>query len=405
MSHQDKPAPLGGPLFTRTTLVLLALAVFGFTVVGWRFAVGLGRSTDLSDGFPWGIWIAYDVVTGTALACGGYAMAILVYVFNKGRYHALVRPALLTSVLGYTLAALSVLIDVGRPWNAWNLMLPWRWNTNSVLLEVAICIMSYTVVLWIELAPAFLEGFQTSRSSLLRTLSGIAAPLEKALPFILALGLLLPTMHQSSLGSLLLLARTKVHPLWHTPLLPLLFLISVVGMGYAVVVLEGAISSLALRRKPETRMLGKIAQVLPALGAAWIVIRVADLALRGRLGLIFASGGLSVAFLLEIALMATASLLLLSGRGRELSMSEQFRAAILFLLAGVLYRFDAFLVAFNPGPQWHYFPSVPEILVTLGIIATEILGYVLIAKRFPIMTGLGGASGHANHPTYARGVA
>src|SRR5687767_11409029 len=214
--------PVGGKLVTRGYKVLLALGVVGILVILWRFAVGLGASTALSDGYPLGLWIALDVVTGTALACGGYAVALLVYIFNKGRYHPLVRPAILTSALGYTMAGLSVAIDLGRPWNMWKIPLFfWDWNLNSPLLEVALCIMAYVFVLWIELSPAFLQQFRGARQPWLKRSAERTQPIvEKSLMWVIALGMLLPTMHQSSLGALMLLAGPKLHPLWHTPLLP-----------------------------------------------------------------------------------------------------------------------------------------------------------------------------------------
>ena len=157
MSH-TKATPVGGPLMTPRTGWLLLIFLFALALAVWRFAVGLGPSTALSDGYPWGIWIAFDVVSGTALACGGYAMALLVYIFNKGRYHPLVRPALLTSALGYSVAAVGIIIDVGRPWLIWRIPVSVdKWNLDSALLEVALCVMSYVIVLWIELSPAFLE--------------------------------------------------------------------------------------------------------------------------------------------------------------------------------------------------------------------------------------------------------
>ncbi len=150
--------PVGGPIFTRGFRVLAGVFALGAVFILWRLFAGLGAVSALSDGYPWGLWIAFDVVTGTALACGGYAVALLVYILNKGRYHPLVRPAVLTSALGYTIAGLSVAIDVGRPWYIWKVPLfAWRWNLSSALLEVALCIMAYVVVLWIELAPAFFE--------------------------------------------------------------------------------------------------------------------------------------------------------------------------------------------------------------------------------------------------------
>src|SRR5215470_11282988 len=132
--------PVGGTIFTRPFKVLLLLFVASAVVIAWRFAAGIGPVTALSDGYPWGIWIAFDVVTGTAFACGGYAVALLVYILNRGRYHPLVRPAILTSALGYSIAGLSLVVDVGRPWNFWRVpVFFWQWNFDSALLEVALC--------------------------------------------------------------------------------------------------------------------------------------------------------------------------------------------------------------------------------------------------------------------------
>ena len=147
--------PMGGPLDTPLTRVLAGLFGLATLAIAWRLIAGLGATTALNDGYPLGLWIAFDVVTGTALACGGYAIALLVYILNKGRYHPLVRPAMLTSALGYSLAGVGVLLDVGRWWLIWKVPVYfWHWNFNSALLEIALCIMSYVVVLWIELAPA-----------------------------------------------------------------------------------------------------------------------------------------------------------------------------------------------------------------------------------------------------------
>src|SRR6476660_9167801 len=150
--------PIGGPIVTPLTRVLAGLFGLAALTIGWRLVTGLGATTALNDGYPLGLWIAFDVVTGTAIACGGYAVAILVYILNKGRYHPLVRPAILTSALGYSLAGFSVVIDIGRWWNVWKVPVYfWHWNFNSALLEVALCIMAYVVVLWLRLAPTFLE--------------------------------------------------------------------------------------------------------------------------------------------------------------------------------------------------------------------------------------------------------
>jgi len=384
----EQAQPLGGPLFTRPVRFLLALFAVGAVLILWRLAAGLGATTALSVGYPWGLWIAFDVVTGTALACGGYAMAILVYILNKGRYHPMVRPAILTSALGYTLAGISIGLDVGRPWLAWKVPLFfWNWNLHSALLEVALCIMTYTLVLWLELSPAFLERFREGPEGFLKRFSQKAYPIvDKSLIWIIALGMLLPTMHQSSLGSLMLLTGPKLHPLWQTPFLPLLFLISCIAMGYAAVVFESTLATIFFRRKPETEMLAGLSKaMLPVLGA-FFVLRIGDLAFRGKLALAFVPDRYAVAFWIETALVVL-PLLLLASAGQRRDAGNLFRAAMAMMLAGGLYRFNTYLVAYRPGEDVHYFPSVPEFLITLGLVALEIAGYIVIVKLFPIFSG------------------
>ncbi len=384
----ERAVPVGGPIVTPAFRWLLLVFGAGVIMAAWRFVAGLGPVTALSDGYPWGIWIAFDVVVGTALGCGGYAMAILVYIFNKGKYHPLVRPAVLTSALGYSLAAVAIIIDVGRYWHIWKLPFVWGWwNLSSALLEVALCVMAYVLVLWIEMSPVFLEKWKSGSPGFLRNLATSLSPIvDKALLWIIALGMLLPTMHQSSLGSVMLLAHNKLHPLWHTPLLPLHFLVSCIAMGYGVVVLEATLSSRAFKRRDETPMLASLGGVTSGLLFAFVAIRLVDLALRGRLGLVFTSGWLSFWFLLEMALFLVPAVLLVNTRSRA-RVGNLFRAAMLVVLAGSLYRFTTYLVAFNPGPGWSYFPAVPEMVVTFGIVAFEIMVYIVLVKRFPVLAG------------------
>jgi Ni/Fe-hydrogenase subunit HybB-like protein len=372
--------PIGGVLFTRAYKTLLAIGAIGIALIGWRFFAGLGASTALSDGYPLGLWIALDVVVGTALACGGYALALLVYIFNRGKYHPLVRPAILTSALGYSMAGLSVAIDLGRPWNMWKIPLFFRnWNLNSALLEVALCIMAYVGVLWVELSPAILARWRD------RPLVGrLLHILDKSLVWIIALGMLLPTMHQSSLGSLMLLAGPKLHPLWNTPLLPLLFLMTCLAMGYSIVVFESVFSATAFKRTPETPMLAMLQKLAVYGGIAFVALRFIDLVLRGRFSLMMQFDLYSIVFWIETILWLLPVMLI----ARNPDLGNLFRGAMCIALAGALYRFDTFLVAFQPGPGWHYFPSVAEMFISIGIIAIEIAIYIAAVKRFPILSGM-----------------
>ena len=390
---ETPPLALPRPrVMTRPFTLLLFFAAVAVALIAWRFVVGLGVSTAMNDGYPWGLWIAFDVVTGTAFACGGYALALLVYIFNKGKYHPLVRPAVVTSALGYSIAGLSVMIDVGRPWLAWKLPIKfWTWNLNSVLLEVALCIMAYTVVLWIELAPVFLEKFRDSGPAWLQTIANKSLPiLNKALIWILALGLVLPTMHQSSLGSLMMLAGPRLHALWFTAFLPLLYLLTCVAMGYAIVVIEASFSSAAFGHKVNVSLLRNIGRFAAGLVLAFAVLRFVDILVRGNAGYLAKLDLYGSMFWLEMVLFIAPAVWLLVQKNA--SLGALMRGAMLLAFAGGLYRFNTFLTAFNPGPGWHYFPNLTEQLITLGLVAGEVALYIAIVKNFPI---LGGSHEHA----------
>ena len=384
----ERSVALGGPVFTRTFKFLATLFVLGCALILWRLVAGLGATTAMNDGEPWGIWIAFDVVTGTALACGGYAMAILVYVLNRGKYHPLVRSAILTSALGYTMAGVSITLDVGRPWLIWKVPTYfWSWNFHSALLEVALCVMSYIFVLWIELSPAFFEKFAEGPEGGLKRFSKKILPvLDKSLIWIIALGMLLPTMHQSSLGSLVMLLSQKVYPLWQTPFLPLLFLTSCIAMGYAAVVFESTLSGIFFRRPRETAMLAGLGKAMLPILLFFLVLRFGDLAYHGKLPLLFVPNRFTLLFWIETVLFALPLVLLSSDRLRS-NAANLFRAAMSLMLAGGLYRFDAYLIAYRPGEDVHYFPSTQETLITLGLVALEILVYITFVKLFPILSG------------------
>lgn len=386
MSHSA--TAVGGPIMTRPFKLLLGLFGICALVILYRFAMGIGAVSGLTDGYPWGIWITIDVVTGTALACGGYAVAILVYVLNKGEYHPLVRSAVLTSALGYSVAGAAIAVDVGRPWFIWRIPIAFgKYNFSSALLEVALCVMAYIVVLWIELAPALLERWKDSPNpTTARRVRSITGMVDKALPWILALGLLLPTMHQSSLGTVMLIAGQRLHPLWNTAMVPLLFLISCIAMGYAAVVLESSLAATFFKRKRETKMLAGLTGAMQIVIGLFLVIRFVDLLIKGRLGMAFAANGYAAFFWLE-TIFFVAALVMVSQKVKARDGGHLFRTAMVIVAAGVLYRFGAYLIAFNPGDQWGYFPTVPEMLITIGMITTEVLLYIVIVKRFPILGG------------------
>ncbi len=375
-NHAHAPRPLGGSFLSPFTLLLGVLSAIAGVILVYRFINGLGAVTNLNDGYPWGIWIAYDVVVGSAFACGGYAMALLVYIFNKGQYHPLVRPALLASLFGYTLAGVSVIFDLGRWWNFWHIFWPGYAQVNSVMFEVAVCISAYVVVMWIEFAPAFLEKWG---------MKDVRQKLNKLLFFFIALGVLLPSMHQSSLGSLLVIFGQQIHPLWQSGwLLPVTYLLTAILLGFAVVIFEATLSSTGFKRPLETKVLTPLAKVMYLTLAAYVVLRVAEIVVRGALGTAFAATWQAFWFWIEMASFI-APLVILASEDARRNAGKLFISAVLLMLGGFLLRINGFLVGYMTGEGWSYFPSLAELMVTIGIIAFEILAYIYIVRNYPVL--------------------
>lgn len=368
------PAPLGGRLFTPFARVLAAFVVILVAILAVRFIRGIGAVSNLNDGYPWGIWIAWDVVIGSALGASGFTVAFVAYILNRGEYHPLVRPALLTALFGYAMAGLSVFFDIGRYWDFWHIFSPKYMQVNSVLFEVALCIMSYTVVLALEVSPMVLQRLGMNK---------LRKKFEKLLFVFIALGVLLPTMHQSSLGSMLMVFGPQIDPIYQTPALPVLFLTSTIGMGLAAVVVEGSLTSLALRRPFERDLLGGLVRVGRGIAFVFVIVRFVDLGARDLLPALFELRGLTLMFWIEIALFVSPIVLLGGRSGRR--PSRMFTAACLLALGGILYRIDAYLVAYHTGAGWNYFPSMGELMVTIGLVAFEILAFIIAIKVLPVL--------------------
>ncbi len=379
MTDSYEHAPIGGRLFTPTFIVLLALVGIAAIVVLQRLIFGLAAVTNLSDGYPWGIWIAIDLIIGTALGCGGFVTAFLVYILNRGQYHPMVRAALMTSLFGYSLGGLAVMFDLGRWWQGYNIMLPWLFNTNSVLLETALCIFCYILVLLVEFAPAFLERFGLRESR---------RRLNRVLFIFTGLGVLLPMMHQSSMGTVVILLGYKLSPLWQSQLLTVLFLVTAVTMGIGIVMFESLLSSVAFKRPFEMSILEGLAGIAASTVLAFLLLRIFDLfrlaawpaRLRGRRQVRCSSGSRC-----SLGAAAVALLMPKSGRGNPRNL---FLGSSAVLLNGALYRLNCYLVGYDPGNGWTYFPSIGEILVTLGIFAMHVVLYLIFVKHLPVLYAL-----------------
>jgi len=375
MSKHAPPAPLGGSYVTPMNVLMVMLMGIAGVVLIVRLIYGLGAVTNISDGYPFGIWIVYDVMVGSAFACGGYSVALLVYIFNRGEYHPLVRPALLGSLFGYTLAGASVIIDLGRYWNTWHIFTPPWAQINSVMFEVAVCISLYIAIMWIEFTPVFLEKFMKK---------DMKQKLSKWMFLFIALGALLPSMHQSSLGSLLIVFGTQINPLWQTLLLPPIYLLTAITVGYAIVIFESTISALGFKRPFELDLLSRLSKVMWGILVVYLVMRFGDLIWRGALSEAFKPNLVSLMFWLENAFFLVPAVILASESNRHRP-SHLFLSAVCMMAGTFLLRINSFLVGYDTGTGWHYFPALSEILLTVGIIAVEILGYIVLVRWLPVL--------------------
>jgi Ni/Fe-hydrogenase subunit HybB-like protein len=373
------------PKLTFWRAVFLVLMAAGAYATYLRFVHGLGAATNLSDKFPWGLWIGFDVLCGVGLAAGGFTLAATVHIFNLKRYEPVVRPAILTAFLGYLLVVVALLFDLGRPYRIWHPLV--MWNPHSVMFEVGWCVTLYTTVLSLEFAPVVLEKLKWHVP--LRLLRAIMIPLVIA-------GVLLSTLHQSSLGSLYLILPHKLHPLWYSPLLPIQFFFSAVMVGLAMTIFESWQSSKSFGRQLEMPLLQNLARVLAVLLAAFVVMRFLDLARRGALHYLFEPGTERYFFFLETALFVVPMILLFQSRVRASSRA-------LYLTAGgaifgfVTHRLNVSVTGMGAGSGTSYVPKWTEVAITLSIVAAGFAVFYLAGKYLPVFeeSGESGAESRA----------
>ncbi len=376
--------PMNKKLWTKGFTIGVIIIAIGlvFTIV--RFTAGIGAVTNLSDGVPWGLWITFDVVTGVALAAGGFTMAALVYIFNGGKFSPLLRPALITALLGYGVAVIAIVLDVGRWWQIYNPLLPSSWQGNSPLFEVSLCVMTYFTVLLLEFVPIAHDKWGNKKDGFFAKIVNFLAPfVNKILIFLIILGVVLSTLHQSSLGAVMLIAFERIHPLWHSPWLPAFFLISAVAIGYPMVIIESTLSARTFNTKSETHLLSKIAKYTPYFLGIYIGLKIFDLAYYGEFGLLLSGWG--VLFIVENLLIAIIPFFLLIKKSVRASQHSLFLVSIMMVFGLILNRFNTYLITYSPRPGFDYFPSLGEFFITAMMIAIVFVGYKLLANYFPIL--------------------
>ena len=370
---------------TRLTIlktVLWALMGALAVVTAARFLGGLGAVTALSDAVPWGFWIAFDVMSGVALAAGGFVLAATVYIFGLERYRPFVRPAILTAFLGYIAVAVGLLYDLGLPWHIWHPVIYPQYH--SVLFEVAMCVMLYLAVLSLEFLPVVLEYPWFDRPlfrGIHRLLHGAVIPLVIA-------GIVLSTLHQSSLGSLFLITPYRLHPLWYSPIIWILFFVSAVALGLMMVTAESRLTAWVLINKPPTAFLAGLGRAASVVLFVYAGLRLGDLAVRAFQDPVLRDAAFDrswqpALFLFELLVSALIPATLLSFRRVRTSTAGLGACAGMTIVGMIGYRFDVCIVAFIPEGM-SYFPTWMELAVSLGIVAGAMLVFIFFVEKLKV---------------------
>ncbi|MDP3150405.1 MAG: Ni/Fe-hydrogenase cytochrome b subunit [Ignavibacteria bacterium] len=396
MNHEEvNPVPVKRKYFTPGVIVLVIIALNGLVFLMGRFFFGLGAVTNLNNQYPWGLWIGVDVAAGVALAAGGFTTAALGHVMHREEYHAVVRPALLTALLGYTFVATGVFVDIGRWYFIWHPLI--MWNGSSALFEVGICVMIYLTVLYIEFIPVITErfigkvnlpGFLSRMNKIVdKILRLVDNALAKTMFIFIIAGVVLSTLHQSSLGTLMVIAGPKMHPLWQTPILPLLFLLSAISVGFPMVIFESLLASRSLGLKPEMHVLSKLGSMIAPLLGVYLAFKLGDMFIRETFVYLKEFNTASMMFTIELLFGVIIPLRMLLSQKVLRSPLFLFIASALVVFGVLLNRINNFVVAYTPPYSTQsYFPSFGEISVTVGFIAMLVLLYRFFVINFPVIS-------------------
>jgi Ni/Fe-hydrogenase subunit HybB-like protein len=354
-------------------MLFFVICAAGIYATWLRIRYGLGVTTNLSDAFPWGVWKGFNVVCGIALAAGGFTVTGTVHVLNLKRFQPIVRPMVLIAFLGYSGAGLALVYDLGRSLWIWHPI--FMWNIHSVLFEVAWCVMLYLTVLTFELAPAVCEQMRWPR--ILRIVKAFTPPL-------VIFGVMLSTLHQSSLGTLFVIVPHRLHPLWYTPLLPLLFYISAIGLGLAMVIFSSFLSRRAFGRSVESPLLQEIARAMVAILAVYAVLRFEDIQVRNASAYLWQPTLVAGMFWLEMILGALLPVALLSFSKIRQSQTGMFLGSTMVVLGFVANRLNVSITGIQATTVANYVPKWPEVAISAFIIALGFAGFALGVKYLPI---------------------
>ena len=357
-----------------TKLILWLITGFAAAVGLNRFIFGLGATTNLTDATPWGLWIGFDVMSGVALAGGGFVITAIFYMMRREEFHPMVKPAVLTAFLGYMAVIFGLLFDLGLPWNIWHMII--YWNPHSPLFEVGWCVMLYSAVLFLEFSPVSLEKFP--RYEKIRKFL-----LKFRFVFVL-LGIMLSTLHQSSLGSLFLIMPYKLHPLWYSGILPVQFFISAVALGLMMVSFESIVSHWLYKRKSDTNLIAKLGKALVWVLAIYLTVKFSDLILAGKFMLIFEGSRESILFIIEILISAVIPIIIFSVPAMRNNKKAQFTGSLMVVGGMVFNRLNVGGLAMISATGDNYVPSWMEISISLGVVSAAVLVFLYVIEHFRV---------------------
>lgn len=357
-----------------TKLVLWLITGFAAAVGLNRFIFGLGATTNLTDSTPWGLWIGFDVMGGVALAAGGFVMTAIFYIMKREEFHPLVKPAVLTAFLGYLAVIFGLMFDLGLPWNIWHMII--YWNPKSPLFEVGWCVMLYTTVLLLEFSPVPLEEY--SRYAKIRKF------LMKFRFLFVLLGIMLSTLHQSSLGSLFLIMPFKLHPLWYSSILPVQFFISAVALGLMMVALESLASHWLYHRKPETDLVAKLGKAAVWVLSLYFIVKMVDIILSGKLSMIADGSWESYLFITEIFISTIIPITIFAVKKFRNNKKAQWIGSFMVVFGMVFYRINVGGLTMLSATGDSYTPSWMEITISLGVVSVAALVFLFAIERFHI---------------------
>jgi Ni/Fe-hydrogenase subunit HybB-like protein len=373
------------PILTRSFLAFCVLGAIACALAFYREVAGLGSSSGMNDAYAWGIWKTFNIMVLTGLGSGSFSIGVAAWLFHRHRLHAVMRTAALTSFLTYSSGLVLLGVDVGRPWNFLWILLPWRWNVHSPMLEIAFCMPLYTALpLLVENVPVGLEWVRDRWPELGLLTERAESIIKTIYPWVLGFAFLLPALHQSSLGALMLLAGNQVHPLWQTPWLPLLYAWAAAFMGIAFVSIVLLICYLVWNRPIDMEVLAEMGRITVWLLLTWLAFRFADIAIRGSVSLAFKADAPAFLFWVEMLLLVAAATTLFMANKRG-SARLVFQGNLLAALGGIFYRFDPTTLVFRPGNAVFYFPTTIELLIAVGFVSLAIAGFCVLVKSLAVL--------------------